>query len=65
MTDAEKLARLRAAVEPLLAACEADFGCGPGGVCADERDDEPVAIGTDGGSAITFGLIRAARAALT
>lgn len=49
--------RLRGALEPLVAACVSDFGDDP-------TDDGAVGAGFDGDMALTFKMIRNARAAL-
>jgi hypothetical protein len=68
-----EITRLRALVEEMGKACgplvEACYEEMHGDVCADEPDDEPVALMSDGkggitGGKITFGMIRRARATL-
>lgn len=51
-------ARVREVVGPLVDACEADY---VGEVCKDEDPNESVALGENGTSALTFGMIYAAR----
>jgi len=57
----DTLTRLTAALEDITAACEADCG----GPTTDEfADDASVGGGADSEMALTFGMIRRARAAL-
>jgi hypothetical protein len=60
------MAKLRAAALELLAACEADFTSDQteGRTSSEDRcdDDEAVAAGDQGESAVTFGMIRRLRA---
>ena len=54
-----RLAEAMKIIEPLIEALEKDY---IGEVCKDEDPNEPVALGLDGPTALTFGMIYAARA---
>ncbi|RAK51620.1 hypothetical protein DJ017_17445 [Phenylobacterium soli] len=56
-----RVEKLREALEELLSACEADFGVPDDG----DEDDEAVDGGEGGDMAVTFGMLRRARAALS
>lgn len=58
----EQVRVLRESIEPLVSACEDEFGCGAGGVCS--QDSGPVWGGGGKPSSITFEIVRAARQAL-
>jgi len=54
--------RMRTALEPLVAVCEAEFATSP--LIADEPDESSVYAGVEDGVGLTFGHIRRGRAAL-